>query len=448
MKLKVLKNTLLFLALSLNIFAFAHPALAAFNCDNFKSQFNIPGTSINAISSLPIYCDAQSLMIKAINVLLALAGTAAVIFIILGGFWLISAGGNEEQAEKGRKVLTNSVIGLVVIIMAFALVKIVTNLLTAGNSLGGAPAATNTGGNANNNSPAQNSGGGGVQFQGDTFTDVTKPYSFTVTVPASIVASAGCQFQPVGYMTVTKKDGSTQNLGSFSTSGGGLSGSFTTDVPTNLGYDPNAIGDFMPLGLYVCGQSQGGWDITLKSSPTNSKQCDPKNNDPTTHEDIKDCGGTEMTCSGQGICQDMSLMPTCDPTKNDPRSTANPSCGALQTCNSSNQCVDIQNPNGNTSSASQSAANIRFTASLSDGNKTLQINLQDDTLSSDKLKICGGSFSSLSQQPAQIYINGSLAGTGTAADNVFTVKDTKPISGTLSISICGVTVGGGPQTIQ
>jgi hypothetical protein len=44
----------------------------------------------------------------------------------------MTSAGNEEQAEKGRKILINSVIGLAVIIMSTAIVTIVASALTLG----------------------------------------------------------------------------------------------------------------------------------------------------------------------------------------------------------------------------------------------------------------------------------------------------------------------------
>lgn len=64
-----------------------------------------------------------------IKILLAVAGVAAVLFIIIGGMQYITAGGNEEQAEKGRKALINAVIGLVVVIMSYVIVNVIVNLL-------------------------------------------------------------------------------------------------------------------------------------------------------------------------------------------------------------------------------------------------------------------------------------------------------------------------------
>ena len=43
-----------------------------------------------------------------------------------------TSAGNEEQSEKGKKILINSVIGLVVIILASAIVRIIAGLITGG----------------------------------------------------------------------------------------------------------------------------------------------------------------------------------------------------------------------------------------------------------------------------------------------------------------------------
>lgn len=73
-----------------------------------------------------------------LKALLFLGGIIAVVFIVIGGFWYMTAGGDEEQVEKGRKALVNAAIGLVVIILAYTMVTIITNALTG--SIDKAPA--------------------------------------------------------------------------------------------------------------------------------------------------------------------------------------------------------------------------------------------------------------------------------------------------------------------
>ena len=76
--------------------------------------------------------NVTDLLTRVINILLALAGLVAVIFLIVGGFRYITAGGNEEAAESGKKTITNAIIGIVVIILAFVIVRVVSNAVIGG----------------------------------------------------------------------------------------------------------------------------------------------------------------------------------------------------------------------------------------------------------------------------------------------------------------------------
>ena len=73
---------------------------------------------------------AGQLITGIVQLLLFFAGSIAVIFLIWGGFNYIMSRGNEEQAEKAKKTIQSSVIGLIVIILAFSIVYIVSNLVT------------------------------------------------------------------------------------------------------------------------------------------------------------------------------------------------------------------------------------------------------------------------------------------------------------------------------
>ncbi len=65
-----------------------------------------------------------------ISILLGISGIVAVIMIIIGGYQVMTARGNETQQTNGRKTLTNALIGLAIIIVSFAVVQAVTNYLT------------------------------------------------------------------------------------------------------------------------------------------------------------------------------------------------------------------------------------------------------------------------------------------------------------------------------
>ncbi len=67
---------------------------------------------------------------QVIKLLLGLAGVIAVLALIVGGFWYITSAGNEEQSEKGKKTLINAIIGVVIILLSYAIVTVIGNTLS------------------------------------------------------------------------------------------------------------------------------------------------------------------------------------------------------------------------------------------------------------------------------------------------------------------------------
>ena len=66
---------------------------------------------------------------NATNTVLFIAGALAVIMIIYGAIRFMTAHGNEKQVESARLVVTYSVIGLIIAILAYALVNFVLSNL-------------------------------------------------------------------------------------------------------------------------------------------------------------------------------------------------------------------------------------------------------------------------------------------------------------------------------
>ncbi len=103
----------------------------ATRCSQYKNQFNVGtgSSATNITNGVPFFCSATDLLLPLITYLLAISGTVTILFLIFGGFLYLTAAGNDEQVEKGKKTLMNAVIGLVVITLSFAIVKIVTSTL-------------------------------------------------------------------------------------------------------------------------------------------------------------------------------------------------------------------------------------------------------------------------------------------------------------------------------
>ncbi len=64
-----------------------------------------------------------------IEVLLLVAASIAVIYLIIGGYQYVMSRGNEEAAEKAKKTLSSSILGLVIIVLSFAIVRIISAIL-------------------------------------------------------------------------------------------------------------------------------------------------------------------------------------------------------------------------------------------------------------------------------------------------------------------------------
>ena len=53
-----------------------------------------------------------------------------LLFLIIGGFWYITAAGNEETAEKGKGTVINAIIGIVIIILSYVIINVVSTLVS------------------------------------------------------------------------------------------------------------------------------------------------------------------------------------------------------------------------------------------------------------------------------------------------------------------------------
>lgn len=79
------------------------------------------------------------LIYRIISLLLFVAGGLAVLFVIIGGYQYITAAGNEEQSEKGKKTLVNAIIGVVVIVLAWVIINVVVNTISGSGGVFGTP---------------------------------------------------------------------------------------------------------------------------------------------------------------------------------------------------------------------------------------------------------------------------------------------------------------------
>ncbi len=66
--------------------------------------------------------DLKTTVINIISWVLGILALVAVVMIIIGGFQWLTAAGNEEKIEKAKKVISAAVIGLIIVLLAWAIV--------------------------------------------------------------------------------------------------------------------------------------------------------------------------------------------------------------------------------------------------------------------------------------------------------------------------------------
>ncbi len=77
------------------------------------------------------------LVVVTLDIVLLVIGGLTVVSLIWGGFRYITAYGNEEAAESAKRIIKHSILGLIIVVLAFAIVAIITNILVLGRVSGG-----------------------------------------------------------------------------------------------------------------------------------------------------------------------------------------------------------------------------------------------------------------------------------------------------------------------
>ncbi|HAM88221.1 MAG: hypothetical protein US83_C0010G0040 [Candidatus Falkowbacteria bacterium GW2011_GWC2_38_22] len=72
--------------------------------------------------------DVRDMAVTIIKYLITFLGIIAVVIILYGGFVWMTAAGNDDRVGKAKSIIIAGVIGLVVIIAAFAIVNFVINM--------------------------------------------------------------------------------------------------------------------------------------------------------------------------------------------------------------------------------------------------------------------------------------------------------------------------------
>ena len=135
------KSLTIWLVISLVIFAMPlTPLVAQDNGGNNKSlqdAFQVSDdskkdpldTAANSAGYDTSYTSPDPIIQTIIEVALSFLGVIFLILTIYGGFLWMTAAGNEEKVSKAKKILTAAIIGLIIVISAYAISTLVMSKL-------------------------------------------------------------------------------------------------------------------------------------------------------------------------------------------------------------------------------------------------------------------------------------------------------------------------------
>ena len=111
-----------FALVALGTAATLFPALSAKAVLSVNETFgNIDFGTESGLGTAPL----QDTIAGLIKVVMGFLGIVAVVVILLGGFMWMTAGGNEEKVGKAKKLIISGIIGLVIVISAYAIATFV-----------------------------------------------------------------------------------------------------------------------------------------------------------------------------------------------------------------------------------------------------------------------------------------------------------------------------------
>lgn len=116
--------------ISLAILAFLVVPVLALTTNTVNAQADFGLNQVNSgLNNSLSSTDPRTVIGRIINMALGFLGVIAVGIVLMGGFKWMTAGGNEEQTGEAKKLLGAGVIGLVIILSAWAIATFIINSL-------------------------------------------------------------------------------------------------------------------------------------------------------------------------------------------------------------------------------------------------------------------------------------------------------------------------------
>lgn len=115
------KATMFLASLLMTVGLFAVPAMVG-------AQSDIFGVNYGASTGLGQQ-DPRETVANVIKIALSFLGIVAVVIVLWGGILWMTAAGNSDKVDQAKKVLFSGLIGLIIILSAYAVTQFVINQL-------------------------------------------------------------------------------------------------------------------------------------------------------------------------------------------------------------------------------------------------------------------------------------------------------------------------------
>lgn len=93
-----------------------------------KNTICIPTKAQTGLSDVGVF----EVLMKVANWLLGFIAALAIVMIIVGGMVYLISGGDEEKATAGKKIVTFAIIGLMIALLSWVMVKSISMLFGTG----------------------------------------------------------------------------------------------------------------------------------------------------------------------------------------------------------------------------------------------------------------------------------------------------------------------------
>lgn len=108
------------------------PGQVSADCSKLSKNFTEFGGGTPGPLAANCYTPGEAIQ-RATRIGFGLAGALAILFIVIGGYQYMTSSGDDKKAESGKKTIKWAIIGLGLVLFAYAIVTVVVRLANTGS---------------------------------------------------------------------------------------------------------------------------------------------------------------------------------------------------------------------------------------------------------------------------------------------------------------------------